>query len=211
MRTLFLVRHGETDWNRESRLQGRALTELNDRGRRQSDATGAYLDQYWDIDAVYSSPLPRASQTAEIIADRCGVGVSEQFAGLVERDWGGLQGFLAEDVFGDRPEYSMSENGEDALNVAPPGGESYEDVRDRALDAWRRVVGRVENGGRAVVVSHGIPIRFIKGHLKGLAPSRGVVQEVSNASVTIIRVDDGEFSVVEDDFQPFTPTGKEKY
>lgn len=209
MRTLFLVRHGETDWNREDRMQGRALTQLNDRGRRQARSTGRYLARHWELDALYTSPLPRAAETARIIGDQCRVDVTDRFHGLKERDWGGLQGFLSDDAFSEYPEISMSTSGTDAFEQAPPGGESYADVQERAIDAWRRIVDRTDEDEVAAVVSHGIPIRLIKGHVKGLTPAKGVKQEVSNAAVTVVRVNSEAAVVVEDDFQPFADAPRE--
>ena len=90
MTTLLLVRHGETDWNAEGRLQGHTDTPLNDYGRRQAAALGEDLAGD-GIDAVYSSDLARARETAEIVAGRLGLPVVLE-PGLREKNWGSWEG-----------------------------------------------------------------------------------------------------------------------
>ena len=90
MTTLLLVRHGETDWNAEGRLQGHTDTLLNDYGRRQAAALGEDLAGD-GIDVVYSSDLARARETAEIVAGRLGLPVVLE-PGLREKNWGSWEG-----------------------------------------------------------------------------------------------------------------------
>lgn len=70
MTRLILVRHGETEWNRVERFRGRMDIELNERGRRQAQAVASRLST-WRIEAIYSSPLKRALQTAQPLAKAC--------------------------------------------------------------------------------------------------------------------------------------------
>jgi broad specificity phosphatase PhoE len=88
--TLLLVRHGETDWNAEGRLQGHTDMPLNDLGRRQARALADELAGD-GIEAVYSSDLARASETAEIVAERLGLPVGLD-PDLREKDWGTWEG-----------------------------------------------------------------------------------------------------------------------
>jgi len=101
--TLLLVRHGETDWNAEGRLQGHTDRPLNDFGRRQAAALAERLADD-DIDAVYASDLARARETAEILADRLGLAVVTD-PDLRERNWGQLG---RPDRLGARPASSTS-------------------------------------------------------------------------------------------------------
>ena len=91
MTTLILVRHGETDWNRDGRWQGHADRSLNDRGREQSRALADALAGE-DVAAVYASDLSRARETAEIVAARLGrpVGVDARLREVDVGGWSGL-------------------------------------------------------------------------------------------------------------------------
>jgi broad specificity phosphatase PhoE len=86
--TLLLVRHGETDWNRDGRWQGQSDTPLNEVGRQQAVRVAEELD---GIDVVYSSDLARARETAEIVAERLGLDV-ELDERLRERSFGAWEG-----------------------------------------------------------------------------------------------------------------------
>ena len=100
MTTLLLVRHGETDWNRDGRWQGQSDTPLNELGRRQARELAEQLD---GVDVVYSSDLARARETAEILAERAGVEVRLD-PRLRERGFGAWEGLtLAEIESGLRP------------------------------------------------------------------------------------------------------------
>ena len=88
---LYLVRHGETDWNRDRRIQGSTDIPLNDTGRSQATAIGKLLAQrQWD--AVVTSPLSRAVETAQLIAAQIGVSEVKRDAHIVERRYGEAEG-----------------------------------------------------------------------------------------------------------------------
>ncbi|HEY5099343.1 MAG TPA: histidine phosphatase family protein, partial [Gaiellaceae bacterium] len=96
MTTLLLVRHGETDWNAERRWQGHADVPLNDRGREQARVLAEQLTGE-SIDAIYSSDLSRARDTADIVGVRLGVPVVVD-ADLREIDVGPIEGMTAEET-----------------------------------------------------------------------------------------------------------------
>lgn len=149
MTTILLARHGETDWNREGRYQGWADPSLNDRGREQARVLA---DQLRDepLDAVYSSDLRRAHETARIVAAPHGVPVDAD-PGLREIDvgsWSGLTRAQIEERF--------------------PGAEHHDgETREQHL---ARVVATVERiarlhpRGRILVVSHGGSLRTLRRH-----------------------------------------------
>ena len=149
MTTLLLVRHGETDWNAEGRLQGHTDRPLNDYGRRQARELAERLAGE-QVDAVYASDLVRARETAEIVAGRLGlpVGVDPD---LREKDWGTWEGLT----------------GDERVHVELVG-ESTADHRDRMLRALRRIAGR-HPSGRVVVVTHGGSLRRVQAALHGVA------------------------------------------
>lgn len=95
---IYIVRHGETDWNREKRLQGRENIPLNETGISQADATGAVLEGLRP-ERILSSPLCRAVKTAEIIAGHLGVSNVDIEEGLTERGYGSLSGKQVENLY----------------------------------------------------------------------------------------------------------------
>lgn len=144
--TFALVRHGQTDWNAERRLQGSTDIPLNDVGRGQArDAVAALAPYRWD--AVVSSPLSRAAETADLIAEGLGLTVARRIPALTERGFGPAEGMQA------GPEL-------EALRI--PGGfrgaESEDDAAARGLGALEELAG--EFRGRSVlVVTHGTLLR----------------------------------------------------
>src|ERR1700731_205740 len=95
MTTLLLVRHGETDWNAEGKLQGHPHRPLNEYGRQQAEALAASFST-GSIDALYASDLSRARETAEILGAKLGLGV-EVDPDLREKNWGNWEGLTSEE------------------------------------------------------------------------------------------------------------------
>jgi len=144
--TFALVRHGQTDWNAERRLQGATDIPLNDVGRGQARDAVAVLAPY-EWDAIVSSPLSRAAETADLIAAGLGLSVSRRVPELTERSFGPAEGMQA------GPEL-------DALRV--PGGfkgaESEDEAADRGLAALEALAEEFR-GQRLLVVTHGTLLR----------------------------------------------------
>ena len=152
--TLALVRHGETEWNAERRLQGSSDIPLNDKGRQQVRTTAELLrDSSWDF--IVSSPLVRAHESAEILGAELGVPVVETVPGFVERHYG-----LAEGL----------KDGEALRALRIPGGfegaETEAEVAERASAALRGLVAE-HPGARIIVVAHGTLIRIAMTSLSG--------------------------------------------
>ena len=146
MTTLLLARHGETDWNRELRVQGASDTELNELGRRQAAELARQLADT-ELDAIYASDLSRARETAEIVAESTGHEVRLDPA-LRERDFGSWEGLTREEVearYGDHEQHD---------------GETYEEVRARVLAAAHRIVD-AHPGETVLVVSHGAALNAL--------------------------------------------------
>jgi broad specificity phosphatase PhoE len=147
--TILLVRHGETDWNVERRVQGHSDRPLNDTGRRQAiELATALADER--VDAVYSSDLVRAHETARILAERKGLGVTV-VPELREKDFGTWEGFTDREILERFPEARHGPWGD---------AETHEDVSGRVLDALRRIADS-HPGGRVLVVAHGGPLRAV--------------------------------------------------
>jgi len=150
MTTILLARHGETEWNRIGRYQGWADPTLNETGREQARSLAAQL-RSTPIDAVYSSDLRRAHETAEIVAEPHGVPVVVE-PGLREvnvGEWSGLTRAEVERRFpgGERP-----------------GGETREQHAARVLAAAERIA-RAHPGERVLLVSHGGTMRALRMHV----------------------------------------------
>jgi broad specificity phosphatase PhoE len=129
---LYLVRHGETDHNRDSLALGRADVPLNDRGISQAARLGDALATE-PISAIYSSPLARALQTAEAVASRRGARVQIR-PGLIEMDIGETDGLTFPEVRERFPGLLETWITDDGPRQPMPGGERLVDVQKRAWD-----------------------------------------------------------------------------
>ncbi|HZT84749.1 MAG TPA: histidine phosphatase family protein [Gaiellaceae bacterium] len=143
MTTLLLVRHGETDWNADGRLQGQTDRPLSEFGRRQALQLAEELAGE-RIEAIYASDLARARETAEIVGERLGLPVALD-PDLREKDWGTWEGLTAAER--DRVEFV---------------GESTEEHQERILRALRRISERHPGDGRVLVVTHGGSMRRVQ-------------------------------------------------
>jgi probable phosphoglycerate mutase len=148
---LFLVRHGETEWNRDKRLQGHSDSALTSEGRRQALRLANRLKRL-QLEALYASDLGRAYSTAEVIGRQCGLSVARNRE-LRERSYGRFEGRSWAEIkeeFPEEYEACMARLAE----YVPPEGESLKQMAERA---WRAVDGIVLNhpGQRIAAVTHG--------------------------------------------------------
>ncbi|WP_277542202.1 histidine phosphatase family protein [Haloarcula laminariae] len=190
MTTLLLVRHGETPWNREGRVQGWAATGLTDRGHEQAQALGAWLGAAHTVDRVLASDLERTRVTAATAREAAG-GLPEPTLepSLRERGFGVYQGFPAEEMVDRFPEYDRS-NSILTLDVDPLNGESVEAFLDRVERAWQGVTDAVADGETAVVVTHGGVLKLVLGMLTDRQPREALGRaSPPNCSVTEVRLD----------------------
>ena len=155
---LILARHGETETNRERLALGREDVPLNENGRRQAAAVAASLSGM-SVDAVYSSPLRRALETAEAIAAVHGLPVEVDEA-LTEMDVGEMEGLTAAEMRGRYGDFLRRWFSDGAGGLAMPGGESLQQVQDRA---WAAVnsLRATHPEGSVVAVSHNFTIHAI--------------------------------------------------
>ena len=187
MSTVLLVRHGETTWNRDRRIQGWAPSSLTDRGREQAAAVAAHLAA-GGVDRVVASDLRRAKETARAVTGATGAPATFD-PGWRERGFGVYQGLPYDDLFSGHPEFAFGESGYAAAEVVPEGGESVLEARERVLDAWARLLADLGDGETVAVVAHGGPIRLVVGHLRGWDVVRSVLDvETPNCSVTEVAV-----------------------
>jgi broad specificity phosphatase PhoE len=150
--TIFLVRHGETDWNRDGRVQGHTDVPLNDAGRVQARALAAELATA-SFEAVYSSDLGRAVETATILATPRSLEVTA-LAALREKHFGTWEGLT---------DVEVQERFPDAIRGHWGDAETTEDMTRRVLEAICRIAD-AHDGAAVLVVTHGGPMRALLRH-----------------------------------------------
>lgn len=187
MTTILLARHGETDWNREGRFQGHADPPLNRTGRAQAvDLSVALMAE--QLAAVYSSPLRRALETADVVAASHGL-EPVPLDDLREVDVGSWSGLTRAEVEERFPAQfarwlDHGQGWED--------GETYEEMGRRAVDALLRVAA-AHDGERVLAVTHGGPIRAAFAFADGTthAEARRLGPRIGNTFVAELAVADG--------------------
>jgi broad specificity phosphatase PhoE len=193
MTTIYLARHGESDWNVERRWQGHADRPLTEKGRRQAEGLAERLSEV-HLDAVYTSDLRRAWETAEAVARPRGLRVVRLHE-LREVDvgsWGGLTREECESRF--PAEFKRWREG----GAGWEDGESYEDMSFRILDAVRTIAAEHPEGA-VLVVSHGGPIRAVHAQALGvdIATHRRTGPVEPNARLSAVSVENGRFGRLE--------------
>lgn len=185
---LFLVRHGETDWNKELRYQGRRNTSLNATGLEHAQRAGETLKDYRPS-KLFASDLTRTMQTAQIIGEAVGLQPEEE-PRLREIHFGDWEGRTYPEVFQLYPkEVKMWR--EQPLETVIPGGETLKEVQDRVVEAIEEICNTAS--GDVVVVTHGGPIRLLLSYIG----SHGAMWNypVKPGSITIVRYLEGSFSL----------------
>jgi probable phosphoglycerate mutase len=186
---LLLVRHGETDWNRDRRFQGHADPPLNDAGREQALALADELVGE-RIDFVYTSDLVRSRETAEIVAARLGADVVARRE-LREIDVGDWEGLTWPEIEERHPEGARAwhEHGH-----GWESGETYDQLGERIIAALQRIAAD-HPAQRVLVVGHGGTVRAIRAFIEGLsvADSRRQSPAIGNCEVFRVVVEDGGF------------------
>jgi len=177
---LLLVRHAETDWNRERRYQGWRDTLLSETGRGQASALGQLLARE-RLAAVWSSPLARARETAQAIATPQALGVREAPA-FKEMRFGDWEGLTSAEVSARFPALYREWRDTPHL-VGVPGGETLAEVQNRVLLGLAEL--RAAHDGETIcLVAHGISIRVLILEALGLGLDRVWSLEVSSTGVS---------------------------
>ena len=188
MRRWFLVRHGETEWNRVGRAQGQADPPLNQAGREQAEAVAVRLATVV-FEAAYSSDLRRAAETASPVMRGRDAPISYR-SDLREKSFGEWEGLTYEEVHRRYPAM-LEELFDERPAFAPPGGESDMDLLARAAGAVAGVAGRhAETDGNILVVSHGGTLRAMMVSMLGLPVESMWRLRLSNAGLSVITVFD---------------------
>lgn len=184
-RTLYLTRHGETDWNKEGRWQGHTDISLNETGRTQARHLAERLAAL-NIEHVSASDLARAKETAEIVAAQLGLAVVHVDARLRERSFGVFEGLTRQEVSARYPN-EWSDYQEDK-RVTPPGAEPHEMVISRVREALLHVLATAPPDAPALIVTHGGSLRVLLSELSGQN-----IPPVPNTAVYEVKLDDQTF------------------
>jgi probable phosphoglycerate mutase len=191
--TLLLVRHGETDWNRDGRWQGHSDTQLNDAGRAQARRVASELG---DVDVIYSSDLARARETADIIAAQLGDLEVNVDSRLRERSFGAWEGRTGPEIEADFAEQHARWRAGDGAGA--DDAEAFEAFGDRVRDFLEDVLAR-HPGETVLVVAHGGPIRVIHAVASGLDYVRDhrSIPGVPNCAVARYAAGDGKLAPID--------------
>lgn len=187
---LVLVRHGETEWNRENRVQGTSDTPLSDNGIRQAERLASSMAGE-EIDLIVTSPLRRAAETASIINRGLNAPLRTD-EDLRELDQGIFEGMGYTELMRDHGDF-LRRWAADPASVVMPGGESLAVLQERAWKAVLRITGSVE---RALIVSHNFTITVILCRALGVPLSGFRHIRLDNASRTILEARDGAFTAL---------------
>jgi len=187
---LILIRHGQTLWNREKRVQGVSDIELSNRGRAQADSLARSLRDE-EIDTIISSPLKRAIQTAEAI-NRFHHLPIEHEEDLMELNMGDFEGMAFQEMMrnhGDLLERWIK----DPSSVVMPGGESLAELQERAWGVVERITGK---SGTILLAAHNFTIMTILCKIKELNLSHVSQVHVDVASKTLVEFKNGKGTVI---------------
>jgi len=186
-----LVRHGETAWNAEGRVQGQLDIPLNLTGRAQARATAAALAGE-DFSAIYSSDLMRVRQTAEPSARRLALTVALD-AALRERHYGMFESLTYVEVRERFPEhYARFRNKDPEFDFE--SGESLRDFAERAIGAVSRLIER-HAGEQILIFTHGGVLEMVYRHAKAVAMSAPRDFEIPNAGLNWVEITSTQWKV----------------
>jgi alpha-ribazole phosphatase len=186
MTKLILVRHGQTEWNVQRRYQGQTDIPLNDVGRQQATALALRLEGE-DMAAIYASDLKRTRQTAQAIAERCGLLVHDE-PRLREMCFGDWEGLTHAEIEARWPDEQAAWYA-DPTNVAPPGGETLAQVVTRVKAAANDIVREAQERTVALV-AHGGTLRVLVCQAMGIEPPAFWRLRADPASISELHVYD---------------------
>lgn len=188
MTLIILVRHGQTAWNRAERFRGHSDVPLNGTGQTQAHAAARRIVSTWKVDAVCTSPLRRATETAQAIAQRCGL-TAEPLEALIDINFGEWQGLTADEVAATWPdELHLWRTTPQRLHV--PGGESLARVRRRATRAVGELA-QARQGGTIVLVSHQVVCKVLVLAMLGLSASHFWDIQQETTAINVFEYVDG--------------------
>jgi len=185
-----LVRHGQTLWNREKRVQGVSDIELSKRGSAQADSLARSLRDE-KIDTIISSPLKRAVQTAEAINRFHHLSIEPE-KDLMELNMGNFEGMALQEMMKNHGDF-LKRWAEDPASIVMPGGESLSELQNRAWGVVERIAGK---SGTTLLAAHNFTIMTILCKIKEMDLSHIIQAHVDVASKTLVEFQNGRGNVV---------------
>ncbi|WP_250533009.1 histidine phosphatase family protein [Caballeronia sp. AZ10_KS36] len=190
---VLFIRHGETDWNRVKRIQGHIDIPLSAHGVLQAEQLGARIAREGRLDAVYTSDLLRAQQTARPFADALGLDLRLS-EGLRERNYGAFQGHDSDEISEKFPAEYVEWQTRDP-GFTPPGGESLRVFFHRVIHAMEPIVA-AHPGGRIACVAHGGVLDCIYRFAMKLPLDAPRNWPLLNCSLNVVDYDSGHATVM---------------
>ncbi|TDO92184.1 alpha-ribazole phosphatase/probable phosphoglycerate mutase [Halanaerobium saccharolyticum] len=185
---LYLLRHGETDWNQKSIFQGQTDVDLNKKGRDQARKT-AELFQEIEIDQIYSSDLKRAKNTARLIVHDKNLEIRENKQ-LREVSFGDWEGLSFAEIKKQYPDQVVSWQ-QDPIHNSPPAGEKLLNFKLRIEDFFKKIISR-HQGDKILVVTHGGVIKVYLTAILSIKPKNFWQFQIDNCSLTELKFYDQE-------------------
>lgn len=192
---IYIVRHGQTDWNKKTKLQGRSDISLNEEGKKVAAQTGKGLSNI-KFDRIISSPLKRAIQTAELIRGNRAINI-EIDDRIIEMGFGSFEGLEFDKSrlhnYGELNNFFNHPH----LYVPPEGAETINELRVRTASFMKELIEKV-SADNILVVTHGAAISGLLAYINNLDDEHlwgGGVQQ--NCAVTVLKVENKNVSVVE--------------
>ncbi len=190
--TVLLVRHGRTESNITGYYMGWSHEDMDDVGYTQVYNLSSRLANL-PIISFYASPLKRTCNTASILAEPHALEL-KVLDDLIEINLGDWQGLHMDEIGQKWPEL-WRQSRIDPLDITMPGGESFQQVTERAIRAFEIIVAD-SSGKQVVIVTHDVVIRVLVAYVLGVSNSIYRRLEINNASLSVVRVNDGRARLI---------------
>ncbi len=182
---IILIRHGETNWNKEGRFQGQIDIPLNEKGKEQASKASNYLEEI-KFTKAFSSSMKRPYETAKIILKNNNIQI-EKIDSLVEISHGLWEGKLEEEIKQTWPEMLKNWH-ERPESVTMPEGESIQQVSERAIAAWNLICNSQQENDISLLVAHDAVNKTLICHILGLSYSDIWMIKQGNGGITVIDI-----------------------
>ncbi len=190
LKTIYLLRHGETEWNKEWRFQGQKDVNLSTRGLEQAERAANKIKEI-ELDSIYSSDLVRAKKTAIVAAHNHNLNIQESI-NLREISFGDWEGLAYKDFSGEEREH-FNRWLEDPVNYPVPGGETLSQLQGRVESFLVDIIISSEENSNTLIVTHGGPIKAVISRALKTDIRNFASLVISPASLSIIQVYEKSF------------------